>query len=121
MPPSKPATIDEHIGAFPPEVQTILQQVRRTIQRAAPAAVETISYGIPTFDLNGKHLVFFAGWKRYVSVYPLPAGDAAFQQEIARYKQGKGSIQFPYRDGVPFELIEKIVTLLAAEKPAAER
>jgi uncharacterized protein YdhG (YjbR/CyaY superfamily) len=65
------ATIDDYISSFPPDVQDILQRVRQTIHKAAPQASETISYNMPTFDLNGEHLVFFAGWKDYVSLYPL--------------------------------------------------
>ena len=119
MAAAKPATIDDYIATFPEDVQAVLQRVRQTIHTALPDASETISYAIPAFDLDGKHVVFFAGWKRYVSVYPLPAGDAAFQQAIAPYKRARGSIQFPYTPGVPYDLIAEIVRLLMAEKPSA--
>ena len=82
-------TIDEYISTFPVDIQAILEKVRQAIHKAAPDAVETMSYGIPTFDLNGKYLVFFAGWKRHISLYPLSAGDEAFQQEIAQYKRAR--------------------------------
>ena len=118
MAATKSATIDEYIAAFPEEVQPVLQRVRQTIRRALPEARETISYAIPAFDQDGKHVIFFAGWKRYVSVYPLPAGDAAFQQAIAPYKRARGSIQFPYKQGVPFDLVGEIARRLIAEKPA---
>ena len=72
-------TIDEYISTFPGETQTVLENVRQAIHHAAPEAVETMSYGMPTFDLKGKHLVFFAGWKQHISLHPLPAGDGAFQ------------------------------------------
>ncbi len=72
------ATIDAYVGTFPPEVQAILEQIRQVIHTAAPDATETISYNIPTYDLQGQHLIFFAGWKDAISVYPLPAGDASF-------------------------------------------
>lgn len=110
-------TIDEYINTFPADVQPLLEGVRRAIRKAAPTAVETMSYGIPTFDLNGKHLVFFAGWKRHISVYPLPAGDEAFQQRIAQYKRVKSTVQFPLEKPIPYELIGEIVTLLQREKP----
>lgn len=77
-------TIDEYISTFPGEMQAVLEQVRQTIHHAAPQAVETMSYRMPTFDLGGKHVVFFAGWKQHISLYPLPAGDEAFQDEAAR-------------------------------------
>ena len=114
-------TIDEYISTFPADIQAILERMRQSIQKAAPDAVETISYGIPTFNLNGKHLVFFAGWKQHISLYPLPAGDEAFQQEIARYKRAKGTIQFPLDKPFPYELVEQIVILLIKEKPEKER
>ena len=115
------ATIDAYISAFPADVQAILEQVRQAIRKAAPEATETISYDIPTFDLNGKHLVFFAGWKHHISVYPLPAGDDAFQQKIAQYKRVKSTVQFPLEKPVPYDLVGEIVTLLQREKPAAAR
>jgi uncharacterized protein YdhG (YjbR/CyaY superfamily) len=111
------ATIDEYISSFPVETQVILENIRQTIHKAAPDAVETISYKIPTFDLNGKHLVFFAGWKHHISLYPLPAGDEAFQQQIARYKRVKSTVQFPFNKPIPYDLVEKIVSLLIIEKP----
>ncbi len=105
-------TIDEYISTFPDAIQAILEKVRQAIQKAAPEAVETISYGIPTFNLNGKHLVFFAGWKHHISLYPIPAGDEAFQQKISHYKRAKGTIQFPLDKPIPYDLVEEIVTLL---------
>ncbi len=114
-------TIDEYISTFPAETQGILENIRQAIRKAAPDVVETISYNIPTFDLNGKHLVFFAGWKHHISLYPLPAGDAAFQQQIAQYKRVKSTVQFPLDKPVPYDLVEKIVTLLIMEKPDKER
>jgi uncharacterized protein YdhG (YjbR/CyaY superfamily) len=118
MPDKKPpTTIDAYISAFPADVQPILENVRQTIRKAAPEAAETMSYGIPTFDLNGKHLVFFAGWKHHISVYPLPAGDDAFQRRIAQYKRVKSAVQFPLDKPVPYDLIGEIVTLLQSEKP----
>ena len=110
-------TSDEYIRTFPADVQAILQRVRQAIRQAAPAATETMSYGIPTFDLNGKHLVFFAGWKHHISVYPLPAGDDAFQQRIAQYRRVKSTVRFPLEKPVPYDLVGEIVTFLQSEKP----
>ncbi len=109
-------TVDEYISTFPVDTQVILEKMRQAIQKAAPDAVETISYNIPTFDLNGKHLVFFAGWKHHISLYPIPAGDEAFQQQISRYKRVKSTVQFPLDKPIPYDLVEKIVTLLIVEK-----
>ena len=110
-------TIDEYISTFPGEIQAVLEKVRQAIQKAAPEAAETISYGIPTFNLNGKHLVFFAGWKHHISLYPIPSGDEAFQQKISHYKRAKGTIQFPLDTPIPYDLVEQIVTLLMMENP----
>ncbi|HEY0755888.1 MAG TPA: DUF1801 domain-containing protein [Ktedonobacteraceae bacterium] len=111
-------TIDEYISTFPGETQAMLEKVRQTIHKAVPAAAEAISYGIPLFTLSGKHLVFFAGWKHHLSLYPLPAGDEAFQQELALYKRARGTIQFPFNKPIPYDLVEKIVTFLMMEKSA---
>jgi uncharacterized protein YdhG (YjbR/CyaY superfamily) len=109
-------TIDEYISTFPKETQAAIEKVRQAIHKAAPEAVETISYGMPTFDLNGKHLVFFAGWKQHISLYPIPAGNEAFQQELAHYRRAKGTLQFPLDEPIPYDLVEKIVTLLMVER-----
>ena len=114
-------TIDEYISTFPAETQAALEKVRQAIHHAAPEAAETMSYGMPTFNHNGKHLVFFAGWKQHVSLYPLPAGDEVFQQELSHYKRAKGTIQFPFDKPIPYDLVEQIVTLLMRESPANER
>ena len=113
-------TIDGYISTFPSDIQAILENVRQAIQKAAPEATETITYGIPTFNLNGKHLVFFAGWKHHISLYPLPAGDEAFRQAISHYKKAKGTIQFPLDKPTPYDLVEQIVTLLMKENPEKE-
>jgi uncharacterized protein YdhG (YjbR/CyaY superfamily) len=114
------STVDEYISAFPQDIQIILEKMRQVIHKAAPGAVETISYNMPTFDLNGKHLVFFAGWKHHISMYPIPAGDETFQQQISHYKRVKSTVQFPLGKPVPYGLVEKIVTFLMLEKPEIE-
>ena len=114
-------TIDEYISTFPEEIKAVLEHVRQAIHHAAPEAIETMSYGMPTFHLGGKHLVFFAGWKQHLSLHPLPAGDAAFQQELAHYTRAKGTIQFPLDKPIPYDFVERIVTLLMSEKPEKER
>jgi len=112
-----PQSIDEYIAGFPADVQPILQKVRATIQKAAPAAEETISYQIPTFKLNG-YLIYFAAFKNHVSVYPAPRGAEAFKEELSAYKGGKGTIQFPYDKPVPYGLIARIVKFRARENLA---
>ena len=104
----KPKSIDEYINAFPKEIQTVLLQIRETIRKAAPEADETISYNMPAFKMK-KVLVYFAAYKNHIGFYALPSGNKAYQKELSKYKTGKGSIQFPLNEKIPFELIEKIV------------
>ena len=85
------ASIDEYIGTFPKDVQKLLEEIRRTIKAAAPDAQEKISYQIAAFELNGKNLIHFAGWKKHISMYPIPSGNAAFNKEISKYAAGKGT------------------------------
>jgi uncharacterized protein YdhG (YjbR/CyaY superfamily) len=108
-------TIDAYIKIFPEDVQSILERMRQTIQRAAPEAVAAISYQMPTFKLNGKNLVHFAGYKNHIGFYPVPSGIRAFKKELSQYKQGKGSVQFPLDKPVPYDLVKKIVIFRAKE------
>jgi len=101
-------SIDDYISGFPVEVQYLLQQVRLKIKESAPAAEEAISYGIPTFKLNG-NLVHFAAFKNHIGLYPTPSGLEEFEKELSPYKQGKGSVQFPLDKPLPLDLIGKIV------------
>lgn len=109
------SSVDEYIAGFPPETQRVLAEMRALIQAAAPGATETISYAMPTFDLNGKHLVHFAGYSRHIGFYPIPSGIAAFQEELKPYKQGKGSVQFPLDQPIPYDLISRIVKFRVEE------
>jgi uncharacterized protein YdhG (YjbR/CyaY superfamily) len=118
MAPSAPKTIDEYIAGFPAEVQPILQKVRQTINRAAPRAEETIAYGMPGFNLNGKYLVYFAGTKKHVGFYGAPRNDPAFPVDLTPYESGAGTLQFPYDQRVPFGLITKIVKFRVKESNA---
>jgi uncharacterized protein YdhG (YjbR/CyaY superfamily) len=106
-----PRTIDEYIDGFPREVREILERVRSTIRDAAPGAEETISYQIPTFTLNGTYLIYFAGFKKHVSVYPAPVGNADFAEEMRMYGSGKGTAKFPLDKPIPFDLITRMVKL----------
>ncbi len=106
---TKPQTIDEYVGTFPNDVRVILEKVRQTIRKTVPPAEETISYQIPTFKLDGKYLVYFAGWKKHVSLYPIPKGNRAFKEEIFPYVTGKATVRFPIDKPLPLSLIQKIV------------
>jgi len=100
-------TIDEYVGAFPQDVQGVLEKMRQTIRDAAPEAEEAISYQIPAFRLNGKILVYFAAFKHHVGLYPpVPK---ALRKEASPYLGPKGNLKFPTDGPIPLDLVRKIV------------
>ncbi len=109
------AAVDAYIAGFPAETRQVLQRLRAVVRSVVPEAVETISYGIPTFDLNGTHLVHFGGFARHVGFYPTPSGTEAFQAELAGYKSGKGSVQFKLGEPLPEDLVRTIVEFRVRE------
>lgn len=104
----KPESIDEYIAGFPEDIKGILQEIRTLIQKTIPEATEKISYGMPTFYLNG-NLVHFAAYKNHIGFYPTPSGLEAFKEEVSKYKHSKGAVQFPIDKPMPLELIVQIV------------
>ncbi|WP_207535223.1 iron chaperone [Desertivirga arenae] len=111
----KAESIEEYISCFSEEVQTILRKIQICIQTIAPDAIQTISYGIPTFKRDNKPLVHFAAFKNHIGFYALPEGNIAFAEKLKGYKVGKGSIQFPLNKPIPFELIEEMVQFRVEE------
>ncbi|MFF2243227.1 iron chaperone [Arthrobacter sp. NPDC058130] len=109
-------SVEEYIASFPAEVQEMLQEIRRRCRAAVPGSGEMISYGIPTITLDGKYVVYFAGWAHHISVYPVPAGDESLNEELAPYRAAKGTLKFPLQKPVPFELIGKVAAALAGER-----
>ena len=110
-----PGTIDEYIAAFPKEVNEILQTLREAIKEQAPEAVEAISYQMPTFKLNGKNLVHFAAFKNHIGFYPTASNLESSIKEAARYRTGKGTLQFPLDQPLPMPLIRNIVQFRVKE------
>jgi uncharacterized protein YdhG (YjbR/CyaY superfamily) len=108
-------TIDEYIETFTKDVQSILEEIRQTIRKAAPGAVEAISYQIPTFKLNDINLVHFAAFKNHIGFYPTPTGIEAFRKELSAYEGAKGSVKFPIDKPLPLDLITKIVKFRVKE------
>lgn len=117
----KHTNIDGYIKSVPEEVQVILEKIRQTIRKAAPDAIETISYQMPAFKLNGRVLVYFAGWKKHIGFYPTLSGTAAFKKELSEYEGAKGSIKFPIDKPIPFALIGKIVKYRVKENASKKR
>jgi len=104
-------SIDEYIAACPEEARLRLQEIREAIKMIAPDAKEKISYQMAAFELNGKDLIYFAGWKKHISLYPIPAGDEAFEDEVSRYAKSKGTLKFPLDEPLPMKLVRKIIRL----------
>lgn len=110
----KAETIDDYIDTFPKSTQAILRRMRQTIHKAAPEAKETISYRIPTFMLHG-FLVHFAAYEKHIGFYPTSSGIEAFKGELSQYKSGRGSVQFPLDQPIPYELVKKITLFRVKE------
>src|SRR5262245_46558396 len=106
---AKLETVDAYISLFPEDVRVALGKIRRIIRKAAPEAVESVSYGIPSYKLAGRPLVAFAAWKSHIGMYPIPSGARAFQKELAPYKGAKSTVRFPLDQPIPLDLVKEIV------------
>jgi uncharacterized protein YdhG (YjbR/CyaY superfamily) len=112
---STAGSIDKYIAEFPAETQQVLQQMRALIRASAPEATETIGYAIPTFDLDGRHLVHFAGYEKHVGFYPTASGVEAFKEEFRAYHSARGSVRFPLASPLPVDLIRRVVEFRVQE------
>lgn len=101
--------VDAYIDQFSGEVKARLQQMRQIVRAEVPDAEESMSYGLPAYKLRGKPLVYFGGYEHHVGLYATPNGHQAFKDEFAKYKQGKGSVQFPNDQPLPIDLIKRVV------------
>jgi uncharacterized protein YdhG (YjbR/CyaY superfamily) len=99
--------IDEYISAQPKEIQVLLKKIRQTIRKAAPDAIEKISWRMPTF-WQGENLIHFAAFRKHIGVYPGDLGNIPFEQRLAGYKKTKGAIQFPLDKPMDYDLISDI-------------
>jgi len=114
-------SVNEYIGSLHPDVQKVMKELRAAIKAVAPDAREKISYQIACFELNGKNLVHFAGWKNHVSMYPTPEGSEAFNKAIAKYAGGKGTTKFALDKPLPLKLIRQIVKFRVADNLKNEK
>lgn len=101
--------VDKYIAGFPAEVQEKLQQVRSLIMETAPEAVEKLAYGMPGYKYKGKPMLYFAGHTSHLGLYATPVTHESFADELSEYKQGKGSVQFPYSKPIPLDLIKRMI------------
>lgn len=108
-------TVGAYIDSFPTEVQESLKRIRAIILENAPEAIEKIAYGMPAYELLHKPLVYFGGFEKHIGFYATPQGHEKFVNELAKYKQGKGSVQFPLKQAIPYDLIGEIVRFRVQE------
>ncbi len=101
--------VESYINNFDGEVYSRLVALRKLIRDEAPEALEAISYGLVGYKMNGKPLIYFGGYKNHIGFYATPNGHEAFVKEFSKYKQGKGSVQFPLDQPLPIALIKRVI------------
>lgn len=111
-----PATIDDYLATQPDSVRAVLQDIRSIVHEVIPGATERISYGMPTYDVEGRAVVHTAGWAKHVSIYPTPASPPELVAELAPYSSGRGTTKLVLKQGIDLDLVRRIVQALAAER-----
>ena len=115
MNPKNFESVEEYISSFPVNIQIILSKIRSLIKIHAPEAIESISYGMPAYKTFKKPLVYFAAQKKHIGFYATPSGHIEFKEELRKYKGGKGSVQFPLKQEIPYDLIVRMVKFRVQE------
>lgn len=113
--------VDEYIASFPERVQLILISIRKLILENALDVTEGISYGMPAYKTYNKPLIYFAAYEKHIGIYALPSAHSAFKEKLKNYKQGKGSVQFPLHQPIPYDLIEKMIRFRVLENEKKHR
>lgn len=113
-------SVDEYISGYPADIQKKLNDIRKAVRKAAPEAVEKISYGMPAYTFKGM-LLYFAGHTNHIGLYPYPSAIEAFKKEIAEYYKSKGTLQFPHGKPLPLKLIKEIVAFRVQENIIKEQ
>ena len=108
-------SIDKYIDGFPEETQKALREICAAVKALVPDAEEYISYKMPAFKVNGEYFIHFSAWKNHIGMYPIPAGNEAFQKQIEPYRSAKSSLNFPLDKPMPIKLIEKVIKFRIAE------
>lgn len=117
---AKFADVDEYIASLPPDVRPRMEEIRQAIRNAVPHGEvgESISYGMPVITVDGETLVHVGAWKKFVSLYPAPRGDASFEAAVARYRGAKDAVSFPHAEPVPHDLLKRIIALMIKNRQA---
>lgn len=113
-------SIDEYIRSFPEHTRKKLVELRKLVREQAPHAQEKISYRMPAFFLNG-NLVYFAGYAKHIGFYPGARCIHAFKNKLSKYKNAKGSVQFPLEEPIPVKLIKTMVRFRVEENIKKEK
>ncbi len=114
---TKFASVDDYVDSFADETRDALNEVRDIIRTAMPQAEERVSYGMACYRVDGKPLLYFAGWKKHLGLYPVPRGDATFEREIAPFRRARETVGFPLREPMPLDLVDRIARMLIDRHP----
>jgi uncharacterized protein YdhG (YjbR/CyaY superfamily) len=109
-------TVDEYVASLPDDVRPVMERIRGTIRSVVPDIAETISYQMPTFTLDGRPLVHVAAWTKHLGLYPLPAMDGELAAAVEPYRGAKDAMRLRYDRPVPYDLVERVVTVLLGER-----
>ena len=101
--------VETYLAQFASETKSRLEELRKIIRTEAPAAIESMSYGLIGYKLNGRPLIYFGGFRHHIGIYATPVAHEFFAEQLAGYKRGKGSVQFPLDKPLPLELIQQMV------------
>jgi len=107
-------SIDDYVASFPDGPREILERVRDAVRRGAPGSEEKIRYGMPALMFRDRYGLHFAGWKKHVGLYPVAVFDGELEEQVAPHRAAKDTVQFFYKDPVPYDLIERITRELAS-------
>lgn len=107
-----PASVDDYVASYPPDVRAALSDIRRTVHEVVPGAGEAIRYGMPAITLDGTTLVYFAAWKRHIGFYDVPVLAEPLESEIAAHRTGRDTVRFPLGEPLPLDLVRRLVTAL---------
>lgn len=115
-----PDTIDDYLAAQPTDAADAIEEIRLRVHRIVPEVTEAIRYGMPTFMLDDRYLVYLGAWKHHIAMYSIPPFEEPLQSAAAGYRAAKDTLQFPFSRPIPYELIDRIVTELLARRRAAD-
>jgi uncharacterized protein YdhG (YjbR/CyaY superfamily) len=108
-------TIASYLAKFPEASRMRMLQIRALLMKKVPEVEESISYGMPAYKTFGKPLLYFAAYKNHIGLYATPLGHTHFAEALSKYKQGKGSVQFPNEQPLPLDLIAQIIAFREEE------